>query len=104
MNLNIIDPDAAHPLPTVCQRKNCEAPARYLPVIRIPAKGCPLAEHEPLAVIIELPLCERHSNTMKAAEFINQPLRRRVKHACGSLRKAEPDFKRAFVQRKDLQQ
>lgn len=87
-----------------CTRKHCSHWAKFIPVIRVPAKGCPTPEHEPLAVVIEVPLCEYHSNTVKAGEFLTSKLRARVKGLCLSQRKAAPDFKRAFIQRKPIGQ
>jgi hypothetical protein len=97
--INTISPPAPR-----CCRKHCGHWAKFVPVIRIPAKGCPIPEHEPIAIVVEVPLCDAHSSTVKAGEFLTPPLRRMVKAQCRQLGKAFPDFSRAFVQRKPLGQ
>lgn len=94
----------AFPAAPRCDRKNCNAWAKYVPVIRIPAKGCPIPEHDPIAIVIEVPLCEAHSNTVKAGEFLTDKLRKAIKITCNMTHKAAPDFKRAFIQRKPIGQ
>jgi hypothetical protein len=91
------------PAPRCC-RKGCTQWAAFLPVLRIPAKGCPIPEHEPIAAVIELPLCDQHSNSMSAGEFVTKPMKKKLRELCHTLGRAEPDFGRAFVQRKPLGQ
>ena len=89
------------PAPRCC-RKGCDNWGKFFPVLRIPAKGCPIPEHEPIAAVLELPLCEHHSNSMKAGEFVTKPMKKKVRELCRQSGRAEPDFSRAFVQRKEI--
>lgn len=98
------DMGRAFPAAPRCARKHCNGWAKSVPVIRIPAKGCPTPEHEPIAIVIEVPLCEYHSNTVKAGEFLTVKLRKAIKITCNMTHKAAPDFKRAFIQRKPIGQ
>lgn len=85
-----------------CHRKHCDAWAKFVPVLRIPAVGCPIPEHEPLVVHIQIPLCEHHADSMKVGEFATKNMRRIVRGLCKEQRRAEPDFARAFMQKKPI--
>jgi hypothetical protein len=85
-----------------CSRKHCQNHATGIPVLRIPAKGCPLAEHEPLSVEIGMPLCTGHSLKVRAGEFLTPKCKQLVRDLCKRHQRAQPDFARAFVRIKDV--
>ena len=88
--------------PRRCSRKFCGHLATCIPVLRVPAKGCPSAEHEPLIIEIPLPLCEGHFQAADKGEFRSKQLKQTVKALCSQTGRAQPDFSRAYLERKLL--
>lgn len=90
----------------LCQRKQCDNMASHNPVLRIPALGVAIPDHEPLAVRIAMPLCQHHAATVKPGEFLakGSKLRARVLSACKATAKIKPDFKRSYIEVAPLEQ
>lgn len=82
-----------------CQRQGCEKEATCSLAINIPATGCPIAEHDPIRVVIGLQLCDEHLAETKAGDFFTSDGRLEKIVRIRSRGLAEPDFKRAFVSR-----
>ena len=80
-----------------CQMKECQAEATAALALNVPAKGCPVAEHEPIRVVIGLQLCDAHLTTSKAEDFFGADSRLEQIIRIQAQGRAEPDFKRAFV-------
>lgn len=88
-----------------CSVPSCNAKAECVPVIHVPAADMPLAEADPVRVIIPTPACEQCAGTlspsfvfMKAPEIMDS-IRGEV-----TARKIPPrDFLRAFTRQLPLE-
>jgi hypothetical protein len=65
-------------------------------VIRVPAVGVPIPEHEPITVTTGVRLCSEHFQTISPGEILNVHLKQVISRLCAATDKARPDFKRAF--------
>jgi hypothetical protein len=90
--------------PPRCNRKHCERLATQALVLNVPAKDCPIAEHDPIRIIMRLPLCDACLKSCNAGEFLSpmmrgkpNPLRKVILTMTVGMGKAPPDFKRSFV-------
>lgn len=77
--------------------KVCESDATCALALNVPAVGCPIAEHEPIRIVIGLQLCDKHLAEAKAADFFGTDSRLEQTVRILASGKAEPDFNRAFV-------
>lgn len=85
-----------------CQRKNCDNVATCSPVVRIPAKGCPIPEHDPLIAQVGIRLCDGCFSRTRVGEFLSPEFKKVVKVTCNLNHAAKPDFKRAFLEKGKL--
>ena len=83
-----------------CQHRDCDNEASGGVVLRVPAVGCPIPEHEPLRVVVGLAVCATHFAELKPADFFTADgrLKQLVRMQCKSAGRAAPDFDRAFMQ------
>lgn len=86
-----------------CQTTNCPNEAECAIALNVPAMHCPIAEHDPLRLVIGIQLCASCAEEEKACpqEWINLPHYRQIFHTAAQ-GKAPPDFKRAFINRVEL--
>ena len=78
-----------------CDSIKCPHEAFGAIAINVPAAGCPIAEHDPIKIVIGLKLCAQCIAHARAEEFMSEQLKKIVKIQARGL--AEPDFKRAFL-------
>jgi hypothetical protein len=78
-----------------CSRTGCERDAVVALMLNVPAKDCPIPEHEPIQIVINLQMCEGCLSEAKAADFLTKDLEHVVKIAAKGMQ--PPDFGRAFV-------
>jgi len=80
-----------------CQSKGCEEQAVCGLALNVPARGCPVAEHDPIRVVLRLQLCAACVQKTNAPEFFpsDGPLQKMIRAQAQG--KAEPDFARAFA-------
>jgi len=69
--------------------------------LNVPAMGCPIAEHDPIRIILSLKLCDKCLSETKPSDFFAADLNGNLEQIVRiqARGKAEPDFKRAFVTR-----
>lgn len=90
----------------VCERAGCGRPAKWAPKLCVPASGVPIDLHQPLSIVLCLPVCDEHFAEMKAPEFVEDEKMRKLfrtiadmsvpadqRHIRGPV---PPDFARAF--------
>lgn len=68
-NLGVVDV-LNQPLPVRCRTSDYKATASCVLAINVPAKGVPLAEHDPLQRIVPLPFCDEHFKECKVGELL----------------------------------
>lgn len=56
--------------PVCCDKSGCTITASCVLAINVPAKGVPIAEHDPLQMILSLPYCDEHIKVCDATEFL----------------------------------
>lgn len=81
-----------------CARDRCRAEATHVPNLRIPAKGHKIAEHTPLSMLLNVPMCLAHTRSAKASEFVIEETRQAVRDLLGTIHMAEPDFGRMYLE------
>lgn len=80
-----------------CQAKGCNEDAVAIPRLCVPAQGWPIDAHQPLAMVIKLPLCQHHKAKAAAHEFVETEQQRAV-FAYMAKGKIGPDYARAFFE------
>jgi hypothetical protein len=80
-----------------CQMKGCTVEATCGLALNVPAVGCPIAEHDPIRVVLGLQLCDKHLAETPPSDFFGADGRLEQIIRIQARGKAEPDFKRAFV-------
>lgn len=83
-----------------CNRKHCTAFAAFLPIIRVRAKGTPDAE--PLAVRVQLSLCEDCMRSVQVGEFLSPRMRKAITATCAKTYGKQPDFRGAYLEKEPL--
>lgn len=88
---------------SICQWKGCSAPSTHYPKIMIPAKGWPIELHQPLGLLIGLPLCHQHCKEFSVPEFLDHPTpngtaTNRLIFDYAARGKCDPDYDRGFIQ------
>lgn len=82
-----------------CRHKDCPCDAVAAPAINVPAMNMPIHEHDPIHVVLGMPLCLVHLDQCRVDDFLVEggDLEKMIRiRARGS---AEPDFKRAWISR-----
>lgn len=82
-----------------CQKNGCTWPASKALTLNVPAKGWPIALHQPVRMVIGLQLCRQCAAAAKPAEFLagDITIKATIESVCRTAKKAEPDFDRAFI-------
>jgi len=87
----------------ICSRTGCGAWAACVPKICVPAEGWSIALHQPLSLLLQLPLCDACFAALKVEDFVGEKsdrsLRQVIALAAG---RRPPDFGRAFFERVPL--
>lgn len=78
-----------------CQKINCQNEASGAIAINVPAMHCPIAEHDPIRVVLGLSLCDACRMAANVQEFLSVQVKLIVK--IWAQGKAPPDFERAFL-------
>lgn len=81
-----------------CAKVGCTNQATCIPSVMIPAKGCPIAEHDPIKITANVPLCNECFKLQKPSQWLHESLRVGLEISCSMNHLAPPDFKRAFMQ------
>ncbi len=84
-----------------CQRNECTREAECAIAINVPAKGCPIPEHDPLRMVVGLQLCDICAGEEKAESYLSLPGYKDI-FLVAAKGLAPPDFDRAFVTRVDF--
>lgn len=63
--------------------------------MNIPALGCPIAEHDPIKIVIGLTLCDKCFEIEKPRNFLSVELRHAITRQ--TIGRATPDFNRAWL-------
>lgn len=86
---------------TRCSWDSCEKDATIVPEVNVPAQGYPRDSHQPLSMILGLPVCEEHFKNINLEELLykggpfNEGLEPVFK--AGAAGRQPPDFKRAWL-------
>lgn len=83
-----------------CYHTGCTKKATMLGEIRVPATGWPLHKHAPITMIVGHPMCDEHVEDVRVPEIFTPDIRKLF--AIMTRGKAPPDFNRAFVVRKPV--
>lgn len=67
----------------------------YIPILEIPAEGFPFDMHDPMRVILFLPICSNHFAILEPTDFLSKRLKKGVVKECRG--KVPPDFDRARI-------
>lgn len=80
-----------------CQQTECCALATEGLVLLIPARGIPLAEHDPIRVVVGLQLCSACIKALDPAELLAPELSLRSLVSKAASGRIPPDFDRAIT-------
>lgn len=93
---------------STCQRQGCTRRARMALTVNVPARGWPLALHQPIRLVIGVRLCKEHAREARAEDMLgignhydkarpgaHAELRRMIEALTQD--RAPPDYERAFV-------
>lgn len=84
---------------TACSKTGCAAAATCAPKLCVPAQGVPIDIHQPMTMIIGLPVCAAHFAELKTELFLTQITRRSFETMARAGKRIAPDFARAFLER-----
>jgi hypothetical protein len=91
------------PIIPKCASKHCGRVATCWPIVRVPAIGIPIPEHDPLIVgNPKFKLCTECYMNFRVGEFLHAKNRKGIKAKLKQERRAAPDFARAYVERGPL--
>jgi hypothetical protein len=84
-----------------CSSKDCGRLAVCVPKIRVPAEGWPIALHQPLTLLMQMPLCQACFDALKIEEFVGDQSDGKLRQVIrlGATGRQPPDFARAYFER-----
>lgn len=86
----------------ICCHVDCQLEAKWAPKLCVPATGVPIDTHNPLKIIMSIPVCDDHIGEMRAPDFLSHDPRLKGIFEMMARGRAAPDFERAFIQRVSL--
>ena len=86
-----------------CRYQDCPCQATAAPAINVPAMNMPIPEHDPIHIVLGMPLCDVHLDQCAVSDFITpgSDIEKAVRIRARGL--AEPDFQRAWISRVEFE-
>lgn len=88
---------AMHSKQLLCSKQGCLRPATCAPRICIPAQGHPILPGKQCTIVVGLPMCDNCLKDFDKNLVLNDSLKASFRQRFAELKKAPPDFERAYV-------
>lgn len=79
-----------------CSKKDCSRKGEWSVEIKIPAKGYAIESHQPLGIMVSIPLCKDHAAKSDILELLPD-LKEKLDATFEGSGLAQPDYERAWT-------